>query len=257
MKKLIVLSAIATSSLLYADKATAQVSIHFGINIPVHHVYVPAPRPVVVEQTPVYDDDDENIPASYNDDDYYYLPEVEAYYCVPRHCYYYNNGSNWVTAAYLPGAYRDYNWRTAVRYEVRSSRPYLRHDFYRARWGGYAGDRGNWGHRFDRRFNGGGYAYSNRGWNRGDYNRGNWNRGNWGGRSNQNYGDNRGNWNRGNWGGRSNQNDNNNRGNWNRGNDNNRGNWGGRRSNDNQSRGNNNGERFAQNRSFGSHFTRN
>ncbi|WPU96769.1 hypothetical protein SNE25_14690 [Mucilaginibacter sabulilitoris] len=223
MKKLIILSAIAMGAVFYTNNASAQISIHLGVNIPVHRVYVPAPRPVVVEEAPVYDD------ADYGDD-YYYLPEVEAYYSVPNHCYYYNNGSAWISAAYLPGAYRDYNWRTAVRYEVRASRPYLRHDFYRSRWGGYAGDRNNWAHRFDRRYNGGGYAYQNhdnRGWGRDDHNRGNWNN-----RSNDDH-------NRGNWNNRPNQNDNRNRGN-----------WGGQHSdnhnNGGRDRGNN--EHFAQNR---------
>lgn len=234
MKKLIILSAIAASGLFYAKTANAQISIHLGFNIPVRHVYVPAPQPVVVQDEPVYDDD--NVPADYNDD-YYYLPEVEAYYCVPRHCYYYNDGSSWVSAAYLPGAYRNYNWRTAVRYEVRAPRPYMRHDFYRSRWGGYAGDRANWGHRFDNRYNGG-YAYSsrdNRGWGRGDYGRGNWG-------GNDNRGWNRGNQDRGNWGNRDNNNDNRNRGNWggqrsdNRGDGNRGGNWG--------------GQRFAENRGY-------
>ena len=223
MKKLIILSAIAASGLFYAKTADAQISIHVGLNIPVRHVYVPAPQPVVVQDEPVYNDD--NVPASY-DDDYYYLPEVEAYYSVPRHCYYYNDGSSWVTAAYLPGAYRNYNWRSAVRYEVRAPRPYMHHDFYRSRWGGYAGGRANWGQRFNNRYNGG-YAYSsrdNRGWgNRGDYGRGNW-----GGRSNQsdNRGWNRGNHDRGNWGNRGNNNDNRGRGNW-------------------------GGQRFAENRGYG------
>jgi len=228
MKKLIILSAIAASGLFYAKTADAQISIHVGLNIPVRHVYVPAPQPVVVQETPAYDDD--NVPASY-DDDYYYLPEVEAYYSVPRHCYYYNDGSSWVTAAYLPGAYRNYNWRSAVRYEVRSPRPYMHHDFYRSRWGGYAGGRANWGHRFDNRYNGG-YAYSsrdNRGWDRVNYGRGNW-----GGNQNDNRGWNRGNHDRGNWGGRDNNNDNRNRGN-----------WGGQRS---ENRG---GQRFAENRGYG------
>jgi hypothetical protein len=220
MKKLIILSAIAAGGLFYTNKANAQISIHLGINVPVRHVYV-APRPVVVEETPVYDEDG-NIPADYSDD-YYYLPEVEAYYSVPNHCYYYNNGSAWISAAFLPGAYRNYNWRTAVRYEVRSPRPYLHHDIYRSRWGGYAGNRNNWGHRFDNRFNGGGYTYrnhDNRNWGRG-----NENHNNWGNRSNQN------DHNRGNWSNRSNRNDNHNQSNWN-----------------NHRSGNNNGQRFAQNR---------
>jgi len=234
IKKLAILSTIAISGLFYTNSVKAQVSIHLGINIPARPVYVPAPRPVVVEEAPVYDDD-----VSY-DDDYYYLPEVEAYYSVPRHCYYYNDGNAWITAAYLPGAYRNYNWRTAVRYEVRASRPYLHHDIYRSRWGGYAGDRSNWGRRFESRS---GYAYHSRdyrGWNRENYDRGNWNRrdndgGNWNRRDNDH-----GNWNRGN----------NDRGNWNRGNDdrrnNGRGNWGNQRS-DNRDHGNHGSERFAQN----------
>jgi len=234
MKKLVILSAIAAGS-LFISKANAQVSIQFGINIPAHRVYVPTPPPPppVIEDEPVYDD---NVNVS-DDDDYYYLPEVEAYYNVGAGCYYYNNGSRWVSCAYLPGAYRDYNWRTAVRYEVRAPRPFMHHDYYRQRWGGYMGDRGNWGHRFDRR-PAGGYAYRP-GWG-GD-------RGGWGRRPNP-Y-DNRGNWdnngrdNRG-WGNRDN------RGNWGNGNDNhdNHGNWGGRPSNDGGGfdRGNG-GERFTQN----------
>jgi hypothetical protein len=193
MKQLVILSAIAAGS-LFISKANAQVSIQFGINIPTHRVYVPAPQPPVVEE-PAYDDND-NVNVS-DDDDYYYLPEVEAYYNVGAGCYYYNDGSRWVSCAYLPGAYHDYNWRTAVRYEVRASRPFMRHDYYRSRWGGYAGDRNNWGHRFDRRPVGD-YAYRPN-WG-GDRNRGDWgrrpnpydNRGNWGGRPNG--GDNRGGW---------------------------------------------------------------
>ncbi|WP_426588159.1 hypothetical protein [Mucilaginibacter sp. R-33] len=255
MKKLAILSAIAAGS-LFISKANAQVSIQFGINIPAHRVYVPAPPPPVIEEEPVYDD---NVNVS-DDDDYYYLPEVEAYYNVGAGCYYYNDGSRWISCAYLPGAYRDYNWRTAVRYEVRAPRPYLRHDFYRQRWGGYMGDRGNWGHRFDRR-PAGGYAYRP-GWG-GD--RGSWgrrpnpydNRGNWGsGRDNHNWGNgnhDRGNWgndNHGNHGGRGNGQPNNGN-NDNHGGHDNRGNWGGRPSNGGGYDRGNGGERFSQNGNYG------
>ncbi|WP_413667883.1 hypothetical protein ACEN9X_25900 [Mucilaginibacter sp. Mucisp86] len=257
MKKLVILSAIAAGS-LFISKANAQVSIQFGINIPAHRVYVPAPPPPVVQEEPVYDD---NVNVS-DDDDYYYLPEVEAYYNVGAGCYYYNDGSRWVNCAYLPGAYRDYNWRTAVRYEVRAPRPYLRHDFYRQRWGGYMGDRSNWGHRFDRR-PADGYAYR-QGWG-GD--RGSWgrrpnpydSRGNWdNGRDNRGWGNGRGNWGNGNgngnhdnhggWGNGQQQNNGNHD---NQGDHDNRGNWGGRPSNDGGHDRGNSGERFTQNRDFG------
>jgi hypothetical protein len=279
MKKLAILSAIAVGS-LFIGKANAQVSIQFGIHIPAHRVYVPAPPPPVVEEQPVYDDND-NVDVS-ADDDYYYLPEVEAYYNVGAGCYYYNDGSRWVSCAYLPGAYRDYNWRTAVRYEVRAPRPFMHHDFYRQRWGGYAGDHNNWGHRFDRR-SVNGYAYR-QGWS-GD--RGNWGRrpnpydnrgqGNWGGgRDNHNWGNgqqpNNGNHdNHGGWGNGQQPNNNGNHGGWGNGqqpnngnhdnhgggngqqpNNGNHGNWGnGQPANGGGHDRGNGGERFTQNGNSG------
>ncbi|MES2427276.1 MAG: hypothetical protein V4560_09905 [Bacteroidota bacterium] len=125
MKKIALISAIALSGLIY-NTASAQIS--FGI-----HINTPAVR--IVAETPVY--------AGYTAaDDYYYLPEVDAYYSVAERCYYYNNGDNWVQAAYLPGEYRNYNWRNARYYEVRARRPYLHADIYRER---YRGNTNNWG----------------------------------------------------------------------------------------------------------------
>jgi hypothetical protein len=142
MKKLIILSAIAMSGLIY-NTANAQVGIRVGFHFgPLRVVYAHAP--VVVEQAPVYND---------SNDDYYYLPDVDAYYSVNEQCYYYNDGNNWVSAAYLPGAYRDYDWRNASRYEVRAPRPYERDDFYRSRYNGHQVP--EWSHN---NYNNNGYA---------------------------------------------------------------------------------------------------
>ena len=200
MKKSVILSAILFSGLVY-NTAKAQISIHVGLNIPTRHVYVPAPQPVET----VYDDDFDN------SDDYYYLPEVEAYYSIPLNRYFYYNDNRWVSAAYLPGVYRNYDWRTARRFEVRGRRPYMNHNVYRNKWGGN-GNR-DW-NRGNNNYAGRNNDYNNR------YDR---NRGNWGGNQpsrnngyNQpNRDDNHG---RGNWGGdrpsQPNRNDNNGRGNW-------------------------------------------
>ncbi len=116
MKKLMILSAIVAGGFV-SQNADAQIgfhiSLHFGDTRPVYE----APAPV------------------YNDQ-YYYLPEVEAYYSVREHCYYYNDGYNWVSAAYLPGAYRNYDWEHARRFAVNEPRPYLHNDVYRSRYGG-------------------------------------------------------------------------------------------------------------------------
>jgi len=125
MKKLMILSAIAVSGLM-AQSANAQIGIHINLHLGGAPVYV-APAPV------------------YDDDDYYYLPDVEAYYSVRQNCYYYNDGYNWVSAAYLPGAYRDYDWHYARRIEVREARPFMHDDVYRARYGGV--EHRNWNYR--------------------------------------------------------------------------------------------------------------
>jgi hypothetical protein len=210
MKKSVILSAILFSSLVY-NSAQAQISVHIGFNIPARRVYVPAPPPQPVE---VYDTDEFD-----NSDDYYYLPEVEAYYSVPRNCYYYQDGGRWISAAYLPGAYRNYDWRTARRYEIRGSRPYMHHDEYRSKWGG--GFNRDWNRRNDN--------YAGR---RFDNNRNDWNRDN--NRNNRPQGGfnqpNRNNDNHGGWGqpAQPNRNDNNHGGR-----DRNQGGWGQPNRNDN------------------------
>ena len=136
MKKIALISAIAISSLLY-NTASAQIRLNFGIRFSPRPVYVP--ERVVVQQPVEYAE-----PANYDgDEDYYYLPDVDAYYSVPEQCYYYNDGDQWISAAYLPGAYRDYDWRSARRYEVRAPRPFMHNDYYRTRFNGVAFN-GHW-----------------------------------------------------------------------------------------------------------------
>lgn len=127
MKKLFIISAIAAGGLMF-NTANAQVGIHVGLNLgAVHLAYTSAPA--VVEQYPVYNEDA---------DDYYYLPDVDAYYDVADQCYVYFDGNEWIPAAYLPGAYHNYDWRSARYVEVRGRRPFMRDDFYRSRYHGEA-----------------------------------------------------------------------------------------------------------------------
>ncbi len=149
MKRLAILSAIALSGLIY-NTADAQIRIHLGLDLrPRRVVYT---QPVVVEQAPVYQET-EQVYNDNNDDDYYYLPDVDAYYDVTQQCYYYNDGNNWISAAYLPGAYRNYDWRNVRRYEVHEHRPFMRNDFYRSRYNGH--EVAEWRHNNDNHFNGG------------------------------------------------------------------------------------------------------
>ena len=171
MKKLFIVSAIAMSGLVYTT-ASAQIRFHFGLRF--HpRVAVYAPAPVLVEQAPVHDQSqpvDDQYQTAYNDnsDDYYYLPDIGAYFDITDQCYYYNDGNAWISAAYLPGAYHNYDWRNAPRYEIRASRPYMHDDFYRSKYNSHAS--GEWAHNnnhFDngyanRAFNGSNQRFDNR-----------------------------------------------------------------------------------------------
>ena len=145
MKKIAIISAIAISGLLLNNKADAQIRIHLGLNFAPRPVVYTAPARVVVDQSADYCE-----PTNYDgDEDYYYLPEVDAYYSIPDQCYYYNDGGAWVSATYLPGAYRDYDWRSARRYEVRAPRPFMHDTYYRTRYNGVAFN-GHWDRGYDR-----------------------------------------------------------------------------------------------------------
>jgi hypothetical protein len=143
MKKLLLLSAIAFSCLLYS-RADAQIGFHVGIRFHAPRVIIAPPvvaaQPVVYEQpAPVAEDQVYTDQAPVYDntgDDYYYLPDVDAYYDVNAQCYFYNDGTNWISAAYLPGAYANFDWRSARHFEIRGTRPYLHDDIYRSRYNG-------------------------------------------------------------------------------------------------------------------------
>lgn len=132
MKKLAIISAIVLGGIFY-NTANAQVRLNVGFRFGVPHMYAP-PRVAVEASAPAVCNEEVNYGG---DDDYYYLPDVNAYYSIPEQCYYYNDGGEWVSAAYLPG-YRDFDWRNARRFEVRAARPYLNDNFYRTRFGGEA-----------------------------------------------------------------------------------------------------------------------
>ncbi len=133
MKKLLFFSALIAGSLSF-NLAKAQIGIHLNVNLGARPVYV-APAPVA--------------------DDYYYLPDAEAYYSVPEHVYYYQNGGRWVSGPRLVGRYRNYDYNRLRHYQVNEARPYLRNNFYRARYSSP---------QFAGRYNGG---YSNQNYGRG------------------------------------------------------------------------------------------
>ena len=78
MKKLLLLSFLATGAVL-VNKADAQIRVSVNIGV----------QP-------------EWGPSGYDYAEYYYMPDIEAYYCVPTRQFTYFDDGRWVTAGYLP-----------------------------------------------------------------------------------------------------------------------------------------------------------
>ncbi|MDP4130287.1 MAG: hypothetical protein Q8918_10535 [Bacteroidota bacterium] len=88
------------------------------------------------------------IPQGYTAEDYYYLPDIQAYYYVPRRQFVYQEGGRWMFAASLPERCRSYDLYRGNKIAIHEARPYLHDEIYRERYSHY----GNYNSHFpDRR----------------------------------------------------------------------------------------------------------
>jgi len=78
-------------------------------------------------------------PTGYDHVEYYYLPDIEAYYNVPQHKYYYNEGGRWVGRSRLPARYHDFDLYNSYKVVVNDREPYRHHEKYRNQYASYKG----------------------------------------------------------------------------------------------------------------------
>ena len=120
MKKAISLLALITSSALFTTfTANAQVSVNVNIGAqplwgPVGHDYA----------------------------EYYYLPDIEAYYYVPKRQWIYRKNKNWVFVKTLPAPYASFNLYNGYKVVINDPMPYMHHDVYYKKYYGYRGKSG-------------------------------------------------------------------------------------------------------------------
>ncbi|HEY6902215.1 MAG TPA: hypothetical protein VI233_16275 [Puia sp.] len=76
-------------------------------------------------------------PVGYEHVDYYYMPDIDAYYYVPRHQYIYLDGGRWIFAAALPPRFASYDVYRGYKVVVNEPRPYLHPQIYRERYARY------------------------------------------------------------------------------------------------------------------------
>ena len=80
-------------------------------------------------------------PVGYDYVEYYYIPEVDAYYNVPKQKYVYMEKGKWVTRSNLPRQYRGHDMYHTTKFVINEPRPYLQHQKYKSIYNSEGGQR--------------------------------------------------------------------------------------------------------------------
>lgn len=110
MKKLFIITTILLASFA-AQETKAQVSVRVNIG-----------------QQPKWG------PRGYNHVDYYYMPDIDAYYCISSRLYTFMSNGRWISSRFLPPAYRNYDLYHGNYIVINEPRPWLRHSYYMSRY---------------------------------------------------------------------------------------------------------------------------
>jgi hypothetical protein len=118
MRKRITIAAIILIS-CFGYNANAQVAVQFNVGV-----------------QPLWG------PTGYTYAQYYYIPDIGAYYDVANQDYVYSQNGQWVTTAYLPPAYANFDLYNAYKVVINSPSPWLHDDMYRNRYYSFRGHTG-------------------------------------------------------------------------------------------------------------------
>ena len=115
-----ILALIATVLLSSTISATANAQVPINLNFN-------------VDKQPVWG------PTGYDHVEYYYLPDIDVYYFVPKHKYYYFNRGQWRSTSSLPSRYRGFNLYKSYKVVVNEPTPYRDAIMYREKYASYKG----------------------------------------------------------------------------------------------------------------------
>ena len=81
-------------------------------------------------------------PTGHDYAEYYYMPDIEVYYHVPQHRFYFYEGGNWIYRSSLPNRYRDYDLYNSYKVVVNQRQPWRNHSSFRTKYASYKGRHG-------------------------------------------------------------------------------------------------------------------
>jgi hypothetical protein len=109
---------VFVAAVLLSSTVDAQVRINLNFN---------------VDRQPIWG------PTGYDHVEYYYLPDIEVYYNVPQHRYFYYEGGQWIGRSSLPPRYRGFDLYNAHKVVVNEPTPWRNHATYRDKYVSFKG----------------------------------------------------------------------------------------------------------------------
>jgi hypothetical protein len=109
---------VLIAAVLLSSAVDAQVRINLGINIGSQPIWGPTGNDHV-----------EN----------YYLPDIETYYNVPQHKYYYQEKGRWISSSSLPSRYRNFDLYNAHKVVLNERTPWRNHATNRVKYASFKG----------------------------------------------------------------------------------------------------------------------
>ncbi len=73
-------------------------------------------------------------PTGYDYVQYYYLPDIETYYSVPQHRYYYYNNGRWIYSSNLPSRYKNFDIYNSYKVVVNERKPWQKHKDFKEKY---------------------------------------------------------------------------------------------------------------------------
>jgi hypothetical protein len=77
-------------------------------------------------------------PTGYDYVENYYFPDIEAYYNVPSHRYYYNERGRWISSASLPARFH-FDLYNSHKEVINERQPWRNHNSYRDKYSSFKG----------------------------------------------------------------------------------------------------------------------
>ena len=105
-------------ALLLSSAINAQISVNLNLNL---------------DSQPVWG------PTGYDYVENYYLPDIDVWYNVPLHRFYYYEGGFWIYRLSLPSRFGNYNFYNSYKVVVNERQPWTHNDTYRQKYSSFKG----------------------------------------------------------------------------------------------------------------------